>query len=73
MLSRFWDAEERQSLQREKEEYRTGTLIELPQLPAEWAKKYEEMYGNRPPDSGSIRKVQEPVHIPEVTQPSVNS
>lgn len=70
MLSRFWDAEERQNLMREKEEYRTGSLFELPQLPLEWAKKYEEIYGNSPPDSGSIRKVQEPVLLPEVLKQS---
>ena len=50
MLARSWDLDERQSLVKEKEEIQNGQVLELPALPSEWAAKYEEIYGSKPPD-----------------------
>ena len=50
MLARLWDSDERQLLNSEKEEIKRGEIIEMPELPDSWSKRYVELYGHKPPE-----------------------
>eukprot|EP00095_Tigriopus_kingsejongensis_P004733 maker-scaffold719_size106944-snap-gene-0.25 protein:Tk04733 transcript:maker-scaffold719_size106944-snap-gene-0.25-mRNA-1 annotation:"hypothetical protein BRAFLDRAFT_85667" len=52
MLARLWDSDERTALAKEKEDVKAGKLLPMPPLPETWANKYEELYGQRPPEAG---------------------
>merc|ERR1712226_1760926 len=53
MLARLWDSDERQLLTTEKEEVKRGEIIELPELPETWSRRYVELYGHDPPQGVS--------------------
>ena len=53
MLARLWDSDERQLLTTEKEEVKRGEIIELPELPETWSRRYVELYGHDPPEGVS--------------------
>ena len=50
MLARLWDSDERQLLNNEKEDVKRGEILELPELPESWSRRYMELYGHNPPD-----------------------
>lgn len=42
----MWDTDERQSLIREKEEFKNGKTFDHPPIPPTWMSKYKEMFGD---------------------------
>lgn len=52
MLARLWDSDERLALAKEKEEVKSGKLLPLPPLPESWSNRYEQLYGQKPPEEG---------------------
>ena len=68
MLARMWDTDERQTLARQKEQVKSGEILELPPPPDAWREKLDEFISELPSPLPAINTV-----VPEQATKRINA